>query len=284
MSEYFVVGSNVGGLRLESDPIRKEAGPTYSWIRPRAATSHRTVFITVLPGRWSLFNPSHKGTPMFSTQADIGPFPGIKTTHDIRGNRRWVLGVFQGNPSSPSWSDFTDAQYFQCKGERRNILHEEIEAWQPVGKTDLSDYTIRNFESQLWHDWRPPNYDWRLWNSQNFILYLAFLVIRQGSQETDLLTLRSLHINLWLKQAGRSNNMMIRRHLTGMFGMVALGVATGGVGAFASWAFCGYNMFEGDSAFRNRAARLQILVGRFPELVSLLQADDTGAGSDEHEG
>lgn len=80
---------------------------------------------------------------MFSTPADVGPFPGIRTNHDIRGNRRWVLGVFQNDTTSPIWSDFTNAQYFQCGGELRAIQHNELEAWQPVGTTELSDDKIR---------------------------------------------------------------------------------------------------------------------------------------------
>jgi hypothetical protein len=87
---------------------------------------------------------------MFSTQADIGPFPGIRTIHDVRGTRRWVLGVLQKNSSSPpSWSDFTRAEYFQCGGEKRGIIHKEFESWQPVGTTSLIDEEIRKFGTHL---------------------------------------------------------------------------------------------------------------------------------------
>jgi hypothetical protein len=79
---------------------------------------------------------------MFGSWTDTGSFPGIQNVHDIRGNRRWILGVLQENSSTPNLFAFKNAKYFQCGGERRNIVHEEFEAWQPVGTTDLSDEMI----------------------------------------------------------------------------------------------------------------------------------------------
>jgi hypothetical protein len=87
-----------------------------------------------------------------------------------------------------------------------------------------------------------------------------------------------------LKQARRLKNIMDRRNLTGMFGTLALDVATSGVGVVASWAFCGYNMLEGASTMGTRAANLQRLVSGFPELRALLQTDDTASSSGEHGG
>jgi hypothetical protein len=64
--------------------------------------------------------------------------------------------------------------------------------------------------------------------------------------------------------------MLVRRHLTSMFGMVALGAATGGVGALASWGFGGYNMLEAGSAIESHVDDLQRLANQFPELQLLL--------------
>ena len=75
---------------------------------------------------------------MFENARPGGPFPGIESSDDIRGNRRWVFGRFRGNPSSPVFRDFQEATYFQCPGERRRIEIDELEAWQEIGATSLS--------------------------------------------------------------------------------------------------------------------------------------------------
>jgi hypothetical protein len=59
-----------------------------------------------------------------------------------------------------------------------------------------------------------------------------------------------------------------------MFGMAALGAATGGVGAIAAWGFGGYNMFEARSVIQGRDINLQRLLSQFPELRSLLIMDN----------
>lgn len=81
---------------------------------------------------------------MINTRANSGPFPTIESINDIRENRCWVLGVFRRTLSSPSQSDFTNALYFQCEGDRRDILSQEIEVWKPLGTTNLSDDAIKN--------------------------------------------------------------------------------------------------------------------------------------------
>jgi hypothetical protein len=97
--------------------------------------------------------------------------------------------------------------------------------------------------------------------------------MEQDSREDNIHTLRTLHVDLWLKQDTRLENILIRRHLGSMVGMVALGVVTGGIGAFASWAFGGYNMVEGAYAQKYRYNSLSRLVGRFQDLAVLLQVD-----------
>ena len=82
---------------------------------------------------------------MFSTHAATGPFPGIETIHDIRGNRRWVLGVFQRGHSSPTFRNFAEAEYFQYEAEERTILPEELEAWQPIDSIGLKTDQIEKF-------------------------------------------------------------------------------------------------------------------------------------------
>src|SRR5579871_2143977 len=86
---------------------------------------------------------------MFQGMPAQGPFKGLSSIDDIRGNRRWVLGVFNGNPLAPTQLDFDSAQYFQCDGERRVIVTGELEAWQRVGTTTLDNEGIRRVGSYL---------------------------------------------------------------------------------------------------------------------------------------
>lgn len=55
-----------------------------------------------------------------------------------------------------------------------------------------------------------------------------------------------------------------------MFGMLTLGAATGGHGAFASWGFAAHNMYVAGSTIRGRDAQLQGLVTQFPELQAMV--------------
>jgi hypothetical protein len=81
---------------------------------------------------------------MFENKPPGGPFPGIESSDDIHENRRWVLGVFKGNPSTPVLQDFQKAIYFGCPKEQRPIKVTEFEAWQGIGGTALSDDQINS--------------------------------------------------------------------------------------------------------------------------------------------
>jgi hypothetical protein len=55
-----------------------------------------------------------------------------------------------------------------------------------------------------------------------------------------------------------------------MTGMVLLGVATGGIGAIASWTYGMYGVVELPFASQNRGNRLQRLMHEFQTLGNLL--------------
>jgi len=235
---------------------------------------------------------------MFENRSPGQPFPGIQTSDDIYGNRRWVLGILQDNSSTPAFQDFRNASYFQCPKERRPIYVDEFEAWQEIGATDLSDGEIKSFGmqldfyysmllfnggtkdvdiilvTQLWSNWRPENYEARLWNSQNFAVYLSILIIERGLRQENLQPLRDLHWTLWLKQDHKLGHWVLRRHLTSMAGMAVLGIATGGVGALASWAYGMYGLAEPAFASDKRVNGLRGLIHEFQALRNLLTSKD----------
>jgi hypothetical protein len=81
---------------------------------------------------------------MFENTPRGRTFPGIESSDDIHGNRRWVLGVFKGNSSTPVFQDFQNATYIECPKEQRHIKVTEFEAWQGIGATALSDDQINS--------------------------------------------------------------------------------------------------------------------------------------------
>jgi hypothetical protein len=81
---------------------------------------------------------------MFENTPLGGPFPGIESSDDIHGNRRWVLGLFRANSSVPVFQDFQNATYIECPKELRPIKVAEFEAWQEIGATALSDDQINS--------------------------------------------------------------------------------------------------------------------------------------------
>jgi hypothetical protein len=81
---------------------------------------------------------------MFENTPPRGPFPGIESSDDIHGNRRWVLGLLQGNSSTRVFQDFQNATYIECPKELRDINVRELEAWQEIGATALSDDQINS--------------------------------------------------------------------------------------------------------------------------------------------
>jgi hypothetical protein len=81
---------------------------------------------------------------MFENTPLGGPFPGIESSDDIHGNRRWVLGLLQGNSSTPVYRDFQNATYIEFPKELRPIKVAEFEAWQEIGATALSDDQINS--------------------------------------------------------------------------------------------------------------------------------------------
>jgi hypothetical protein len=82
---------------------------------------------------------------MFENTPLGGPFPGIESSDDIHGNRRWVLGLFQDNCSTPVFQYFQDANYIECPKGLRPIKVTEFEAWQEIGATALSDDQIKSY-------------------------------------------------------------------------------------------------------------------------------------------
>jgi hypothetical protein len=59
-----------------------------------------------------------------------------------------------------------------------------------------------------------------------------------------------------------------------MAGMVILGVATGGIGAVASWTYAAYGMVEAPLASQNWVKRLQSLGQEFQMLGNLLTLNE----------
>ncbi|KIW74945.1 hypothetical protein Z517_11716 [Fonsecaea pedrosoi CBS 271.37] len=290
------LGSVSRTIRKESIQEGDKVEVKYSWVRG-SKTQSSIVFIAVLPGKWSLYS-RHKGISMFTNTTPGSPFPGIESMNDIRGNRRWVLGVFRGISLPPKEKDFTkNAKYFECPGDLRHIDTSEFEAWQAVGVTTLGDNQIdllsiaptsfpesvslmmltSHLESQLWHHWSSGYYDERLWNSQNFVVYLAVLILEESSRQENFQALHSLHWTLWWKQEHKMAYMMTRRHLTAMAGMTIFGIATFGLGAVGSWAYGGYGIVEASLAFGARGARLKHLVEQeqFSMLRGLLEGDES---------
>ncbi|KIW28004.1 uncharacterized protein PV07_07696 [Cladophialophora immunda] len=270
------LGSVSRTIRKESIQEGDKVEVKYSWVRG-SKTQSSIVFIAVLPGKWSLYS-RHKGTSMFKNTTPGSPFPGIESMNDIRGNRRWVLGVFRGIPLPPKERDFTNnAKYFECPGDLRHIDTSEFEAWQAVGVTTLGDNQIDLLKSQLWHHWSSGYYDQRLWNSQNFVVYLAVLILEESSRQENFQALHDLHWTLWWKQEHKLAYMMTRRHLTAMAGMAIFGIATFGLGAIGSWAYGGYGMVEAALASGARGARLKHLVEQeqFSMLGGLLEGDES---------
>lgn len=119
----------------------------------------------------------------------------------------------------------------------------------------------------MWSNWRRDDYDARLWSSQNFVIYLALLILGQSPRQDNIASLIDLHWTLWQKQ---EHNTVVQRHVTTMGGIGVLGVATGGFGALVSWGYGLYGMFEAPRAIRNRENRFQSLMQEFQTLGSLL--------------
>ena len=67
---------------------------------------------------------------------------------------------------------------------------------------------------------------------------------------------------------------MVRRHATAAAGMVLLGVATGGIGAIASWTYALYGIVEAQLAAKNRVKRFDNLRQKFQMLGDLLTPDE----------
>ncbi|KAF2011880.1 hypothetical protein BU24DRAFT_425704 [Aaosphaeria arxii CBS 175.79] len=234
----------------------------------------RTVFIAVLPGRWTPFNLRHKGTAMFNGQAaDYSPPPAVL---DPKGDQRWVVGVFRDKTPSPTWSDFIHARYFQCRGELGPIRPEELEVWEPVGETSLSNVEICDYEREFWQEWRlPAGLDWKIRDSQDFSLFFSFLIIEQASREANRCWLITIHKEISRKQRGRLSGVSSRRSganviaaLVVIYGIHAI------VGLIAFWCFDIYTKLETMHVVQGHVAQLQRLVTRFPEVRPFLLQHD----------
>lgn len=81
---------------------------------------------------------------MFENTPPGEPFPGIESSDDICENRRWVLGLFEGNFSTPDIQGFQNSTYIECPEERRYINVAEIEAYQEIGMTGLTNDQINS--------------------------------------------------------------------------------------------------------------------------------------------
>jgi len=94
-------------------------------------------------------------------------------------------------------------------------------------------------------------------------------------RQDNISSLRDLHWTLWLKQEHKLlGYIIVRRHFTAMAGMALLGVATGGIGAIASWTYAAYGIAEPPLALNNRASRLQSLMHEFQTLGNLLTPNE----------
>lgn len=93
-------------------------------------------------------------------------------------------------------------------------------------------------------------------------------------RQDNISSLRDLHWTLWLKQEHKLGHLVVRRHLTAMAGMGLLGIATGGIGAIASWTYGMYGIVESPLASNKRENRLQSLMHEFQTLGNLLTLNE----------
>jgi hypothetical protein len=111
--------------------------------------------------------------------------------------------------------------------------------------------------------------DERIWNSQNYTVFLAFLLLAKGCEGTRL---RNLAIKLSLKQWAAFNNATIGYHIAAMVAMVVT-APTGPVGPLAAWTFGACNMFGGNQRVAQISRQASHLVQKIPKLRRLLSGN-----------
>lgn len=119
--------------------------------------------------------------------------------------------------------------------------------------------------SDLWKNWSPNDYHEFVWNNQNFVLYLGFLVMKQSCRERNSYALRRIHAWLWRKQRKTA-----RAEYAGWVGSIV----------YLIW-----NIFGDDSAVNARQYFLQKLARKFPKLQGFTMGlDHESEGEDELDG
>lgn len=122
--------------------------------------------------------------------------------------------------------------------------------------------------NRLWGEWQ--EYTQLLWNSQNFAIRVAVLILASQSLECELPGLRRIERGLVTKQSDALEKVMLRRHISCMVGMFIGGLATGGVGALVSWGYAGFGIYDGNSEVTS-GQKAEKIAQRIPELQQLSQ-------------
>jgi len=206
------------------------------------------------------------------------PWPLLE--NDVHIFRYWILCVINDDGvSPPSRALLLDADFFECPQEP--LLHapsssdrtrmfklpsstvETIEAIQEIGRTSRSNGNIERERDQLNGLWG--TYYAVLWNSQQFAIRLAYLILQQRFLPTARTVLRRLLVKLH----NSTGHFLVARHLGCMGAFLGFGLATFGVGVFAAWGTAGGSMISHEIKENAVRARIAILRATFPRLADI---------------
>lgn len=231
-----------------------------------------------------------RSTPMTHGGKRYGPWPLL--SNNVHLFRYWLLCVINDNGNAaPSRSLLLDADFFDCpqqplsriqpsgsdimtKKLPRSIV-ETIEAVQELGVTKCGNNTIDQFSKYtskylgvkyidqlilgttlngLWGKYYPIQ-----WNSQQFAIRLAYLILRGGSRPAAIPVL----IDLQTQLANARQDFIVARHLSCMGAFAGFGVATLGLGVFFAWGTAGGSLVSEGVAQKNVWDRMNALEQAF---------------------
>jgi hypothetical protein len=228
-----------------------------------------------------------------------GPWPLLE--NNVHIFRYWILCIVNNDSDSPpSRAQLLDADYFDCpqepllrgpsSGDRTMMFKlpsstvKTIEAIQELGRTSGSNDIVER-ESKLNFNATSQDFMVRLlisilgdklnglwgsyfavlWNSQQFAIRLAYLILQQDFLPTAKTVLRRLLVGL----NNSTGDFVVARHFGCMAAFLGFGIATMGAGVLIAWGTAGGSLITHDYRKHTVDARIAVLRAAFPRLTDI---------------